>query len=57
MASNSVDPSAGVMSIIRLLGSFNHVGNRPFRILASMFIERYSQADTRTARSAIVSEM
>jgi hypothetical protein len=35
----------------------NHVGNRRFRSLASMFIERYSQADTRTAKSAIVSEI
>jgi hypothetical protein len=37
--------------------SFNHVGNCRFRSLASMFMERYSQADTRTAKSAIVSEI
>jgi hypothetical protein len=37
--------------------SFNHVGNCRFRSLASMFTERYSQADTRTAKSAIVSEI
>jgi hypothetical protein len=37
--------------------SFNHVGNRRFRILASMFIDRYSQADNKTAKSAIVSEI
>jgi hypothetical protein len=35
--------------------SFNHVGNRRFRILASMFIERYSK--TKTAKSAIVSDI
>jgi hypothetical protein len=37
--------------------SFNHVGNRRFRILASMFIERYSRADSKAAKSAIVSEI
>jgi hypothetical protein len=37
--------------------SFNNIGNRRFRCLASMFIERYSQADTRIAKSAIVSEI
>jgi hypothetical protein len=37
--------------------SFNHVGNRRFRILASMFIGRYSEADNKTAKSAIVSEI
>jgi hypothetical protein len=37
--------------------NFNHVGNRRFRSLASMFLERYSQAETRTAKSAIVSEI
>jgi hypothetical protein len=35
----------------------NHVGNRRFRSLASMFIERYSQANTRMAKSAIISEI
>jgi hypothetical protein len=37
--------------------SFNHVGNRRFRILASMFIGRYSEADSKTAKSAIVTEI
>mgnify|MGYP000355822854 CR=1 FL=1 len=37
--------------------SFNHVGNRRFRVLASMFIGRYSDADSKTAKSAIVSEI
>jgi hypothetical protein len=38
-------------------GSFNHVGNRRFRILASMFTERYTQADSKVAKSAIVSDI
>jgi hypothetical protein len=37
--------------------SFNHVGNRRLRILASMFIETYSEAESKTAKSAIVSEI
>jgi hypothetical protein len=37
--------------------SFNHVGNHRFRILAGMFIERYSRAGTKAAKSAIVSEI
>jgi hypothetical protein len=37
--------------------SFNHAGNRRFRILAGMYIERYSQAGTKAAKSDIVSEM
>jgi hypothetical protein len=37
--------------------SFNHIGNSRFRILAGMFMDRYSQAATRTAKSAIVSEI
>jgi hypothetical protein len=37
--------------------SFNHVGNSRFRILVGMFVERYSKATTRTAKSAIVSEI
>jgi hypothetical protein len=45
--------------------TFNHVGNRYFRILASTFIERYSQAGSKAgstagskaAKSAIVSEI
>jgi hypothetical protein len=37
--------------------SFNHVGNRRFRALVTMFIERYSQAGSKVAKSAIVSEI
>jgi hypothetical protein len=37
--------------------SFNHVGNRRLRILASIFTETYSQADSKVAKSAIVSEI
>jgi hypothetical protein len=37
--------------------SFNHVGNRRFRLLASMFIEKYSRANNKAAKSAIVSEI
>jgi hypothetical protein len=37
--------------------SFNHVGNRRFRIVASMFIERYSHTDSKIAKSTIVSEI
>jgi hypothetical protein len=32
----------------------HHEGNRRFRFLASTFVERYSQADERTTKSAIV---
>jgi hypothetical protein len=37
--------------------SVNHVGNRRFRILASMYVEKYSQADSKAAKSVIVSEI
>jgi hypothetical protein len=37
--------------------TFNHVGNQRFRALASMFMERYSRAATKAAKSAIVSEI
>jgi hypothetical protein len=37
--------------------SFNHAGNHRFRILADMFIEEYSEADSKVAKSAIVSKM
>jgi hypothetical protein len=38
--------------------SFNHVGNRRFRIIASMAVDRYSQVGTsKRAKSAIVSEI
>jgi hypothetical protein len=38
-------------------GSFNHVGNRRFRMLASVSVDRYSNAATKAAKSAIVSEI
>jgi hypothetical protein len=34
--------------------SYNHTGNRCFRILASVFVERYSRADSKTAKAALV---
>jgi hypothetical protein len=34
--------------------SYNHTGNRCFRILASVFAERYSRCDSKTDKSAIV---
>jgi hypothetical protein len=37
--------------------SFNHGGNRRFRMLAGMFIETYSEADNKAAKSAIVSKI
>jgi hypothetical protein len=38
--------------------NFNHVGNRRFRILTSMSMERYSKSDNNKAtKSAIVSEI
>jgi hypothetical protein len=38
--------------------SFNHVGNRRFRVIASMAVDRYSQAgDRKRAKSDIVSEI
>jgi hypothetical protein len=37
--------------------SVNHVGNRRFRILASMYVAKYSQADSKAAKSVIVSEI
>jgi hypothetical protein len=37
--------------------SFNHIGNRRYRVLATMFIERYRQATTKATKSAIVCEI
>jgi hypothetical protein len=37
--------------------TFNHVGNHRFRILINKSKKRYSRADTRTAKSVIVSEI
>jgi hypothetical protein len=37
--------------------SFNHIGNRRFRVVATMFTERYSRADSKVAKTAIVSEI
>jgi hypothetical protein len=34
--------------------SYNHTGNRCFRILASAFAERYSRADCKTVKAALV---
>jgi hypothetical protein len=35
----------------------NHPGNRNFRFLTTMFVKRYSRADSKTAKSDIVSEI
>jgi hypothetical protein len=37
--------------------NFNHVGNRRFRIIAGMFLERYSAATSKQERSTIVAEI
>jgi hypothetical protein len=37
--------------------SLNHVGNRRFQIVCSMYVERYSWADSKADKSAIVSEI
>jgi hypothetical protein len=34
--------------------TYNHTGNRCFRILASEFVDRYSRADSKLARAALV---
>jgi hypothetical protein len=34
--------------------SYNHKGNHRFRTIASVFVERYSRADCKTAKSALV---
>jgi hypothetical protein len=34
--------------------SYNHEGNHRFRIIASVFVERYSQAESKTTKSALV---
>jgi hypothetical protein len=34
--------------------SYNHTGNHRFRMIASVFVERYSRADSKTAKSAFV---
>jgi hypothetical protein len=52
-----VQPSEYSIICGRGQDTFNHVGNRRFRALASMFIERYSRAGTKAAKSAIVSEI
>jgi hypothetical protein len=37
--------------------SYTHIGNLRFRILASLFIETYSRAESKIAKSVIVSEI
>jgi hypothetical protein len=37
--------------------SVNYSGNRRFRMVSSMYVEKYSQADTKAAKSAIVSDI
>jgi hypothetical protein len=37
--------------------SYNHAGNHRFRMVASMFVKRYSQANAKTDKSVIVSDI
>jgi hypothetical protein len=37
--------------------SVNHVGNRRFRIISSMYVEKYARAHNKAAKSVIVSEI
>jgi hypothetical protein len=37
--------------------SYNHVGNYRFRMVASMFVKRYSKANSKTTKSVIVSDI
>ena len=37
--------------------SYNHAGNHRFRMVASMFVKRYSQASNKTDKSVIVSDI
>jgi hypothetical protein len=37
--------------------SYNHAGNYRFRMVASMFVKRYSQASSKTDKSVIVSDI
>jgi hypothetical protein len=37
--------------------SVNHIGNRRFRKLASTYVQNYSQADSKAAKSVIVSDI
>jgi hypothetical protein len=37
--------------------SVNHVGNRRFRIISSMYVEKYSRSSSKAAKSVIVSEI
>jgi hypothetical protein len=37
--------------------SYNHAGNHRFRMVASMFVKRYSQANSKTDKSVIVSDI
>jgi hypothetical protein len=36
---------------------FNNVGNRRFRVIVSMYLERYSLSETKTEKSAIVTDV
>jgi hypothetical protein len=54
---DDVQPSDFSVVCGRGRDSFNHIGNRRFRILASMFIERYSRANSKASKTVIVSEI
>jgi hypothetical protein len=51
-----VDYQPSDLSVIcgRGKASYDHTGNHCFRILTSTFVERYSRADSKTAKSAFV---
>jgi hypothetical protein len=50
-------PSASSVICGRGKESYNHAGNHRFRMVASMFVKRYSQAISKTDKSVIVSDI
>jgi hypothetical protein len=52
-----VQPSEYSVLCCRGRDSVNHVGNRRFRIISSMHVEKYSRANSKAAKSVIVSEI
>jgi hypothetical protein len=50
-------PSQSTVICGRGKDSYNHAGNYRFRMLASMFIKRYSKASSKTDKSVIVSDI
>jgi hypothetical protein len=50
-------PSQSSVICGRSKDSFNHTGNYRFRMVASMFVKRYSKASSKTDKSVIVSDI